>query len=192
MGTKSEEAFRKDYSRLGELRSLVHHYVPFITLTATATETVRRTIIKDLGMDGCLKILGDPSKTNVRYAAVDIDSTNLYGSFSVIIKGVEINQINATKVLVFCRKKEHVKELFELFSQCLGQKAYYRPTGQEPVDDRTRLFTMYHKKTDKLVKGTIETEFCKENGTVRVVFCTIAFGIGVNVEGAYNGIHLGP
>ena len=176
MGTKSEEAFRKDYSRLGELRSLVHHYVPFITLTATATETVRRTIIKDLGMDGCLKILGDPSKTNVRYAAVDI----------------EINQINATKVLVFCRKKEHVKELFELFSQCLGQKAYYRPTGQEPVDDRTRLFTMYHKKTDKLVKGTIETEFCKENGTVRVVFCTIAFGIGVNVEGAYNGIHLGP
>lgn len=97
MGTKSEEAFRKDYSRLGELRSLVHHYVPFITLTATAMETVRRTIIKDLGMDGCLKILGDPSKTNVRYAAVDIDSTNLYGSFSVIIKDVEINQINATK-----------------------------------------------------------------------------------------------
>lgn len=97
MGPKSEEAFRKDYSRLGELRSLVHHYVPFITLTATATETVRRTIIKDLGMDGCLKILGDPSKTNVRYAAVDIDSTNLYGSFSVIIKDVEINQINATK-----------------------------------------------------------------------------------------------
>ena len=143
-------------------------------------------------MDGCVEILGDPNKTNVRYAVVDIDSTNLYDSFSVIIKDVEINQINATKVLVFCGKKEHVKERFQLFSQCLGPKAYYRPTGQEPVDDRTRLFTMYHKKTDKLVKGTIETEFCKENGTVRVVFCTIAFGIGVNVEGAYNGIHLGP
>ena len=186
MGTKSEEAFRKDYSRLGELPSLVHHDVPFITLTATATETVQRTIIKDLGMDGCVKILGDPNKTNVRYAVVDIDSTSSYGSFSVIIKDVEIIQINATKVLVFCRKKEHVKELFELFSHCLGQKAYYRPTGQEPLDDPTRLFTMYHKKTDNLVKGTIETEFCKENGTVRVVFCTIAFGMEVNVEGAYN------
>lgn len=186
MGTKSEEAFRKDYSRLGELRSLVHHDVPFITLTATAKETVRRTIIKDLGMDGCVKILGDPNKTNVRYAVVDIDSTSSYGSFSVIIKDVEIIQINATKVLVFCRKKEHVKELFELFSHCLGQKAYYRPTGQEPLDDPTRLFTMYHKKTDNLVKGTIETEFCKENGSVRVVFCTIAFGMEVNVEGAYN------
>lgn len=40
MGTKSEEAFRKDYSRPGELRSLVHHDVPFITLTATAKESV--------------------------------------------------------------------------------------------------------------------------------------------------------
>ena len=43
-----------------------------------------------------------------------------------------------------------------------------------------------------MYKGTIETEFCKENGTVGVVFCTIAFGMGVNVKGAYNGIHLGP
>ena len=42
------------------------------------------------------------------------------------------------------------------------------------------------------MKGTTETEFCEENGTVRVVFCTIAFGMGVNVKGAYIGIHLGP
>ena len=104
----------------------------------------------------------------------------------LVLRESSENRSNATKVLVCCRKKEHVKELFELFSQCLGQKAYYRPTGLEPLDDPTRLFTMYHKKTDKLVKGTIETEFCKENGTVRVVFCTIAFGMGVNVEGAYN------
>ena len=179
MGSKSEEAFRKDYSRLGELRSLVHRDVPFITLTATATETVRKTIIKDLGMNGCVEILGDPNKTNVRYAVVDIDSSDLYSSFSGILNDIEVNQINSTKVLVFCRKKEHVKELFELFSQCLGPKAYHRPTGKEPVDDRTRLFAMYHKKTHKLVKGTIEIEFCKEHGTVRVVFCTIAFGMGV-------------
>lgn len=192
IGSKSEDAFRKDYGRLGELRSLIHRDVPFVTLTATATETVRKTIIKDLGMTGCVEILGDPNKTNVRYAMVDVDSCDLYGTFSVIIKDIEMNQNNATKVLVFCRRKEHVKELFELFSQCLGPKAYHRPTGQEPLDDRTRLFAMYHKKTHKLVKETIETEFCKENGTVRVVFCTIAFGMGVNVKGAYIGVHLGP
>ena len=42
------------------------------------------------------------------------------------------------------------------------------------------------------MKGTIENELCNENGTVRVVFCTIAFGMGVNVKGAHVGIHLGP
>jgi len=42
------------------------------------------------------------------------------------------------------------------------------------------------------VKGTIENEYCNENSTVRVVFCTIAFGMGVNVKGAHIGIHLGP
>ncbi|KAJ7380694.1 hypothetical protein OS493_007062 [Desmophyllum pertusum] len=79
-------------------------------------------------MNGCVEILGDPNKTNVRYTVVDSDSSDLYGSSSVIINDIEVNQINATKVLVFCRKKEHVKELFELFTQCLGPKAYHRPT----------------------------------------------------------------
>ena len=51
---------------------------------------------------------------------------------------------------------------------------------------------MYHRKTHNLVKKTIETEFCKVDGTVRVVFCTIAFVMGSNTKGAYIGIHLGP
>ena len=85
-----------------------------------------------------------------------------------------------------------MKELFELFSQSLGPKAYARPKGNEPLDDRTRLFAMYHKKTHDLVKRTIETEFCKKNGSVRVVFCTVAFGMGVNVKGGNMVIHLGP
>ena len=40
MESKSEKAFRKDCGPLGELRSLVHRDVPFITLTATATKAV--------------------------------------------------------------------------------------------------------------------------------------------------------
>ena len=51
---------------------------------------------------------------------------------------------------------------------------------------------MYHKKTHDLVKETVENEFCKADGLVRVVFCTIAFGMGINVKGADTVIHLGP
>ena len=51
---------------------------------------------------------------------------------------------------------------------------------------------MYHKKTHPLVKETVEKGFCKLDGSVGVVFCTIAFGMGVNVEGAYIALHFLP
>ena len=72
-------------------------------------------------------------------------------------------------IVVFCRRKEHVKELYELFHNSLGIKSYNRPNGNETLDDRCRLFAMYHKKTHDLVKETVENEFCKADGVVRVV-----------------------
>ena len=93
-----------------------------------------------------LQILGDPNKPNIWYTVVDIDHANLYETFKPIIDDIDERQLSATKVMVFCRRKEDMKELFELFSQCLGTKAYTRPTGTEPMDDRTQLFAMYHKR----------------------------------------------
>ena len=59
--------------------------------------------------------------------------------------------------MVFCRGKEDMKELFQLFNQSLGPKAYVQSQGTEPLDDRTRLFVMYYMKAHQLVKQTIET-----------------------------------
>lgn len=85
-----------------------------------------------------------------------------------------------------------MEELYELFSQCLDEGAYYRPTGNEPRDDRSRLFAMYHKKTHNLVEETVEKEFCKADRVVRVLICPIAFGMGINVKEAYLDLHLRP
>ena len=60
-----EEAFRGDYGRLAELRSLLHRDLPFVALTATATEETKKTIIKDLFMQHCVQIIGDPNKPNI-------------------------------------------------------------------------------------------------------------------------------
>ena len=56
-----------------------------------------------------------------------------------------------------CFVERNVKELIELLTHCLGPKACYTPSGKKPVDDRSRLFAMYHKKTRNLVKKTVET-----------------------------------
>ena len=96
-------------------------------------------------------------------------------------------------MMAFCRGKEDTKELFQLFNQSLGPKAYVQSQGTEPLDDRTRLFVMYYMKAHQLVKQTIETEFYmyKGNGSVRVVFSTIAFGMGIFAKRG-NVMHLGP
>jgi ATP-dependent DNA helicase RecQ len=187
-----EEAFRSDYGRLGELRSLMRKDVPFVTLTATSTVTVKNYIIENLSMQDCVEVLDSPNRTNIRYAVVDIEIDNLYTSFSWLIDELMKSNISTSKVIVFCRRKQHMKDLYELFMQHMGEKAYYMPTGEEHMDDRSRLFAMYHKKTNKLVKETVEKEFCKSTGTIRVLFCSIAFGMGVNIKDTFLDLHLGP
>ncbi len=191
-GNACEEAFRADYGRLSELRSILKKEVPFVALTATATEAVSKQIVLDLAMTGCVPIISLPDKPNTKFSVVSIDQEDLYGAFSWLINELDKSQLSAPKTLVFCRKRSHVRQLYELFELTLGPRGYVCTSETEPHDDRTRLFAMYHKKTHKLVKETVEKEFCKADGSVRVVFCTIAFGMGVNVQGANTAIHLGP
>jgi superfamily II DNA helicase RecQ len=184
-----EEAFRAEYGQLSELRSMVRREVAFVALTATATDAVRKTIIKDLCLTDCVQLLTMPNKPHTKFSVESAVVNDLYSTFSWLIDELEEKQWGASKVLVFCRKREHVRELFH---EHLGEKSYVCPTGTEPKDDRTKLFAMYHRRTHKPVKETVEKEFCKADGTVRVVFCTVAFGMGVDVKGAQLVVHLGP
>ena len=50
---------------------------------------------------------------------------------------------------------------------------------------------MLHSKTPELVKDTILEPFTKNDSLVRVLFATIAFGMGVNAKGVKTIIHVG-
>ena len=191
-GNGLEDAFRKDYSRLAEVRSILKKNTPFIALTATATENVRNLIIKNLAKKDCVQLVTVPNKPNIRCSVTAVDTNDLSNSFQWLINVLRTKKLHTQKVLVFCRKKSHVKDLYEAFHEALGPDSYVLHTGQEPKDNRIRLFAMCHKTTSDLVKDVAEREFGKVNGTVRVVFCAIAFGMGINVEGAYIVLHLGP
>ena len=45
----------------------------------------------------------------------------------------------------------------------------------------SRLFVMYHCRIDEEDKGTILQSLTNSDGNSRVVFCTIAFGMDVNI-----------
>ena len=129
--------------------------------------------MKELAMEDCVQLVTIPNKQNIKFSVATVNPDNLLNSFHWLIDEQKKKKENTQKVLVFCRKKSHVRDLYEVFHEALGSESYVLPTGQEPKDDRTRLFAMYHRKTHHLVKNVVEREFCKVDGTVRVVFCTI-------------------
>ncbi|MEW8546014.1 MAG: helicase-related protein [Candidatus Thiodiazotropha sp.] len=97
--------------------------------------------------------------------------------------------MHSSRVIVYCRKKEQCCELFELFKNSLGLKGYKDGIGG---DDRTRLFAMFHSKTSQPVKDSVVKSFLNPNGHIRAVFCTVAFGMGVDVKAVTNVVHVGP
>ena len=75
-------------------------------------------------MQGCLEVLGNPNRENIHYAVVTIDIENLYAAFSWLIDELIQKNINTQKVIVFCCRKQHMKELFEIFTHHLHENAY--------------------------------------------------------------------
>ena len=51
---------------------------------------------------------------------------------------------------------------------------------------------MFHAGTDDKIKSFILDSFTKESRTVRVLFATTAFGMGVDCKGLRLVIHYGP
>ena len=66
-GNAGNVAFRKWYSFLNELRSLVSNSLPFMALTATASKQTKREIFKVLEFTTPHEIVESPDRRNIVY-----------------------------------------------------------------------------------------------------------------------------
>ena len=81
-------------------------------------------------MEDCVVVGSDPNRPNTKYTIITPKTDSLYGWFEWLIRELEAEQQKTEKVIIFCRRKEHMKELYELFAEHVGDKSYYRPTGR--------------------------------------------------------------
>ncbi len=65
------EQFRREFSHLGEIRSIIPECVRVMALTATATKTTRKFIIDSLSMQLPGIIYIPPVKNNIIYMVLD-------------------------------------------------------------------------------------------------------------------------
>ena len=148
--------------------------VPMLAATATVTDVIRRDVIQQLDMDGCKVISVSPNKPNIFYS---------------VSKRSSLHAVEAKRIIVYCRSLNMCSDLYSHFLYTLGDKSYH-PPGAEHISDN-RLFGMYHSKTDDHNKEVIMASMSKPDGVVRVVFATMALGMGVNFTGLTCTMHYG-
>ena len=110
-------------------------------------------------------------------------------TFSWLIDALKQKCTSLDRVVVFCQSLHTCASLYKLFGVNLREEGY-KPVGSAPNVSK-RLFAMYHSKVDESDKKDILTSLRNENGVCRVLFSTIAFGMGVDIPNIRTVIHCG-
>ena len=92
-------------------------------------------------------------------------------------------------MIVYCRTLNTCSDLYAHFHHELGEASYY-PFGAPQISDN-RLFGMYHSNTPHHNKDVILKRLGSTERVVRVVFATVALGMGINFEDINTIIHYG-
>lgn len=145
--------FRKDYTRLGELKDEFPD-VPFLALTATADKKTRADIIHQLHLEKTNIFLNSFDRPNIKYAIEE--RRNEVQQLHAFIKG---NHQFDTGI-VYCLSRNKVEKITGELKK-LGHKAH-----------------PYHAGMSTQKREKIQKKFSNEDNIV--IVATIAFGMGID------------
>ena len=180
------DTFRPEFSRLGEVRSVIPESVHVIALTATATNTTRAAIIKTLDMQRPAVVSIYPGKDNIVYYVAEMCSISV--SLAPNCDKLAIQRTKMGRVIVFCRTYDEVTAIYYYFKRRLGI-GFTEPPGAPDIM-QFRLVDMYTHCTHQSVKDSILHNF-KIDSPLRIVVATVAFGLGVDCPDVRHIIHWG-
>ena len=179
--------FRPSYSRLHEIRALIPPLSPLLACTATVTKSIRDEVIKCLEMDGCEIISKSPDRPNIFYKVLRL--TDMDSDLKPYLESMKQLRVKSPRIIIYCRSLNTCSELYAYFLYELGEKSYY-PDGAEKISDN-RIFGMFHAHTPEYNKEVILKSLSQEDGIVRIVFATVALGMGIDLKATNTIIHYG-
>ena len=106
-----------------------------------------------------------------------------------MLESLKIHHQKAERVIMYCRTLDMCTHLYSHFLYELGKNAYY-PSGAEELCCN-RLIAMYHACTPQCNKDIVLKSLQKPDGIVRVVFATIALGMGIDLKNVNTIVHYG-
>ncbi|PSS09571.1 Werner syndrome ATP-dependent helicase [Actinidia chinensis var. chinensis] len=160
--------FRVEYKQLNKLRNILPN-IPFVGLTATATEKVRIDIMNSLKMRDPYVTIGSFDRTNLFYG---VKSFNRGVSFvEELVEEVSKCVANAGSTIIYCTTIKDVEQIFKSLLEA-GIK-----TG------------IYHGQMDNKARQESHRSFIRDE--LHVMVATIAFGMGIDKPNIRYVIHYG-
>ena len=150
-----------------------------LAVTATVTKTVRVDECRKLEMSNYKFVFASPERPNIYYEV--LPRSDMETDIKPLVDDLRRNKLLMSRVIIYCRSLNVCADLYAFFLTSLGEESYY-PLDAPKVSDN-RLFGMYHANTPN---GML-----KADGVIRVVFATVALGMGVNFVGLNRIIHYG-
>ena len=181
--------FRKWYGCLGELRSLIPAISKLLILTATATKTTKAEILSTLHLSEkkIIFIEQSPDRPNLKYSIQYVDKNEpLAVAFCTLVAELKCMGTNTPRTLIYCQTRKQCSVLFRVCEVFLGQSLFFG--AKRP---QNRIVEMYHAGTSSQVKGHVVRNMACDDGHLRVLISTIAFGMGVNCKKVRRVIHFG-
>jgi ATP-dependent DNA helicase RecQ len=153
--------FRPEYRRIAELRGMLPD-VPFLALTATATERVRADILTQLQLRDPAIFVGSFNRPNLTYRVIDKEKP----AAQVL---AFVRERPADSGIVYCQSRRSCESLAEHLSRA----------GVEAA--------AYHAGLTEKQRSRAQDRFLRDE--VRVMCATIAFGMGVNKPNVRFVVH---
>ena len=144
--------FRPDYRALGELRRDLPS-VPFIALTATATERVRQDIVSQLGLNHPQLFIASFDRPNLRYEVRPKQRT-----FEQLVR--LLRERKGESAIIYCFSRKDTEELADRL----------RDEGFDALP--------YHAGMDGETRRRNQERFIRDDANV--IAATIAFGMGID------------
>ena len=172
--------FRIWYGNLGELKSLTATNVPSIILMATASLSTKRDIFRALNLNQSSSFIMEhcPERPNVQFSVRYLDKNLPVSSiFRTLIDELRSQNVSCERTMIFCQTRKQCALVYSAFKESLGDDLYVNK---------------HFGSKKRLVKKHILCNMSRPSGHIRIVACTVAFGLGVDCKKVHCVIHFGP
>ena len=185
--------FRPDFHKLAQLGSIFPN-APFLVLTATAPVQMRKELICTLNLEKPLVVVANLNRPNIyiekkKRKPASINEESFESILLPIAKELKERLTQFPLTIIYLPLK-WCGYAFKLFIEELGDKSYI------PSDERIPkncLFAQYHSPQTEEMKLEILSQLKRNDSTrkIRVVFATVAIGLGVNIPDVRHVVHIG-